>query len=320
MRYATFPVAHPIGPPAGWRLSPRFCNLFPGFLPVSSLLVFSPLLGAFMPIQAFRQSDFVGKAITIALIVLSIYVCGVIINKWMSLKGYKSYNLIFLRAYSGHAHPSYLYLDPRGLVSGSPIGSVYMAGMGELLARLHAHGVSDDVLRNWQPGQTLPVLSPSEIESIRGAAERSLAKQQLTLESFMSRISTTISCAPSLGLLGTVWGVMGAFMSMTAGGSSMISAVAPGISGALLTTVAGLVVAIPCTVFYNILAGIIRRHVVALSNFEDSFLDDIVHLHALPDTPQPSQPPQPFQTYNDATPATPVTSVTSVTPATSATL
>ena len=72
----------------------------------------------------------------------------------------------------------------------------------------------------------------------------------------------------------------------------MISAVAPGISGALLTTVAGLVVAIPSTIFYNILAGVIRRHVVALENFEEEFMTGVIRLHALPDGPLSVPVPQ----------------------------
>lgn len=260
--------------------------------PVPHLSLPQPLLGVFMPLQAFWQSDIVGKLITLLLIGVSLYIGGVIVSKWMSLRGYKSYNRLFLRAFEGHPHPSYLFLDPRGLVSGSPIGSVYIDGMRELVDLLHRHGVADTSLRSWQEGQTLPILTPSEIEAVRSACERSLAKQQLVLEANMSRISTAISAAPSLGLLGTVWGVMGAFMSMSSGGATMISAVAPGISGALLTTVAGLIVAIPSTIFYNILAGIIRRHVVALENFEDEFMTDVIRLHSQPDGPLPLSMPQ----------------------------
>ena len=244
-----------------------------------------PILCTFLPFQAYHQTDIVGKVVTLILLAVSLYLFGVVLNKWLALRGYKSYNIVFLRAYEGHPHPAYLFLDPRGLISGSPIGSVYIEGMNELLRHLHAHGIADSDLRAWKADDVRQVLSPSEIEAVRSACERSLAKQQLVLESKMSRIATAISGAPSLGLLGTVWGVMGAFMAMTSGGSSMISAVAPGISGALLTTVAGLLVAIPATVAYNVLAGVIRRHVVALENFEDSFMTDVVRLHAMPDAP-----------------------------------
>ena len=254
----------------------------------------NPLL-AFMLFDAFRQSDVVGKAIVFILVGVSFYVLGVIFNKFVALHGFKNYNRIFLGAYKNHPHPTYLALDPRGLVSASPVSAVYIAGVHELLRRLHAHGVADDALRAWRSGDTLPVLDETEVESIRSACERSLSQQQLVLEAQMSRISTTIAVAPSVGLFGTVWGVMGAFMAMSTGGASMISAVAPGISGALLTTVAGLAVAIPSIVFYNILAGIIRRHVVVLENFEDQFLTEIARLHTAQEQPRvPAQAPSPY--------------------------
>lgn len=251
-----------------------------------------PLL-ALMVFDAFRQSDIVGKAIVFGLAGISLYVLGVIVNKFVSLRGFKSYNQIFLAAYKNHPHPTYLALDPRGLVSASPVSAVYIAGVHELLRRLHTHGVADDRLRAWAAGDLLPVLDETEIESIRSACERSLSQQQLVLEAQMSRISTAISVAPSIGLFGTVWGVMGAFMSMSTGGASMISAVAPGISGALLTTVAGLAVAIPSIVCYNILAGIIRRHVVVLENFEDQFLTEIARLHTAQEQPRVPPPAAP---------------------------
>ena len=241
-----------------------------------------PALALIMPVRAFLQSDIVGQVVSLLLLGLSFYTVFVIASKWKSLGGFKSYNIEFLKNYEKHPHPAYLFLDPRGLLSGSPIGAVYMEGIKALLSHLHSHGVTDGNLRAWKPGETCPVLDDAEVDAIRGVCERAAAQQQLVLESQMSRISTAIATAPSLGLFGTVWGVMGAFMSMTAGGSSMISNVAPGIAGALLTTVAGLAVAIPSTIFYNILAGIIRRHVVALENFEDSFIGDIIRIHALP--------------------------------------
>lgn len=252
-----------------------------------------PLLG-FIAIDAFHQSDIIGKIIAILLAVGSLYVLGVVINKILALHGFRSYNAIFLTAYRKHPHPTFLALDPRGLISASPVSAVYVVGVTELMRHLHAHGVTDEALRAWEPGRTLPILDETEIESVRSACERSLAQQQLVLEDKMSHISTAISVAPSLGLFGTVWGVMGAFMSMSTGGASMISAVAPGISGALLTTVAGLAVAIPSTLCYNFLAGVIRRHVVTLENFEDQFLTEISSLHAKLDEPSVASAPTPL--------------------------
>jgi biopolymer transport protein TolQ len=91
----------------------------------------------------------------------------------------------------------------------------------------------------------------------------------------MGLLATATSAAPLLGLLGTVWGVMDAFGGMVIAGAAMLSSVAPGISGALLTTVVGLVIAIPSTIGYNILSDRIRRLAVVMDNFAQELVHEI---------------------------------------------
>ena len=69
---------------------------------------------------------------------------------------------------------------------------------------------------------------------------------------FIPWLATIGSVSPLLGLLGTVLGVMDAFIGIAAGGSGNISAVAPGVAEALVTTVVGLAVAIPAVIAYNL--------------------------------------------------------------------
>ena len=91
----------------------------------------------------------------------------------------------------------------------------------------------------------------------------------------MGLLATAVTAAPFLGLLGTVWGVMEAFSGMAATGSPMLSAVAPGISGALLTTVVGLLVALPSSIGYNMLSNKIRRFCVEMDNFSQELNQDV---------------------------------------------
>jgi biopolymer transport protein TolQ len=90
-------------------------------------------------------------------------------------------------------------------------------------------------------------------------------------------LATIVSGAPFLGLLGTVWGVMLAFDSITASGAqtASIQNLAPGVSAALLTTIAGLVVAIPSVFGYNFLLSTTRRLITELENFASSLADRI---------------------------------------------
>lgn len=86
-------------------------------------------------------------------------------------------------------------------------------------------------------------------------------------ESLLSVLQTSAQAGPLLGLFGTVWGLIHAFLGISASGNADISSVAPGIAEALITTLAGLVVAIPALMMYNFLQNKVRvleHHIIAL--------------------------------------------------------
>jgi biopolymer transport protein TolQ len=91
------------------------------------------------------------------------------------------------------------------------------------------------------------------VAGIRRAAERVAYSEMEAMERYMILLSTAVTIAPFLGLLGTVWGIMTSFWDMAAMRSANLTVVAPGIAEALITTVAGLATAIPAVVFYNTL-------------------------------------------------------------------
>ena len=90
-------------------------------------------------------------------------------------------------------------------------------------------------------------LVESVYRNLRLAAHRELTR----FESRLPVLATAGSVCPFLGLFGTVWGVMTAFLDISTKGSTNIVVVAPGIAEALITTIAGLAVAIPAMVAYN---------------------------------------------------------------------
>ena len=114
-------------------------------------------------------------------------------------------------------------------------------------------------------------LTGPQLDAITSLADREMADQILAMEANTNILATAVSCAPFLGLLGTVWGVMDGFGGMAAAGSATLSAVAPGISAALLTTIVGLVVALPSVIGYNILAGHIRTITIQMESFTQEF-------------------------------------------------
>lgn len=78
-------------------------------------------------------------------------------------------------------------------------------------------------------------------------------------ESYISILSASAAASPLLGLFGTVWGLVHAFMAISEKQSADIAAVAPGIAEALITTVAGLLVAVPALLLFNYIATQVKR-------------------------------------------------------------
>ncbi len=89
--------------------------------------------------------------------------------------------------------------------------------------------------------------------AVRRAAERVAYTEVEGMERYLILLSTTVTIAPFLGLMGTVWGIMTSFWDMSTLRSANLTVVAPGIAEALTTTIAGLATAIPAVIFYNML-------------------------------------------------------------------
>lgn len=96
-------------------------------------------------------------------------------------------------------------------------------------------------------------------DALREALERRAAEEISELEKYLVFLATTSGVSPFLGLLGTVWGIMGSFLSMGVHGTASLEVVGPGIAEALVTTIAGLGAAIPALVGYNLLGRYVRR-------------------------------------------------------------
>ena len=108
-------------------------------------------------------------------------------------------------------------------------------------------------------------------ENIRISMEDVKVTEVEKLESGLPIMATIITASPLLGLLGTVWGIMEAFLEVKARGSAHITVVAPGISDALITTVYGLLVALPALFFNNML----RSRINKIDSHLDSFITEI---------------------------------------------
>lgn len=101
-------------------------------------------------------------------------------------------------------------------------------------------------------GQAPSTLTTTQLEALRMMLAKEVGAERDAAARFLPWLATFGSVSPLLGLLGTVLGVMDAFIGIAAGGSGNIAAVAPGVAEALVTTVAGLAVAVPAVMSYNL--------------------------------------------------------------------
>ena len=124
-------------------------------------------------------------------------------------------------------------------------------------------------------GETDERLTTARLEHAENALQRAVAAQSLAYESSMVFLATIVTGAPFFGLLGTVWGVMDAFGAVALQPVATLQTLAPGVSGALLTTVAGLLVAIPSVFGYNFLLSRTKLMITELENFASSLADRV---------------------------------------------
>lgn len=230
-----------------------------------------PLAGV---LAAFGQSDPSGKVIVVILLVGSIFAWSVMITKYAQLARARRESLKFLKKYRTEAEPVSIFLQ-RSRYDGSPHYRIYEKTCNAMGAALESGGANPSDLFMGGVANDAVFLTEFDASGLDTVAERTTADEALALEDNMGILATSVASAPLLGLLGTVWGVMNSFGGMTVSGSAMLSAVAPGISGALLTTVIGLVVAIPSTIGYNLLSSKIRRLCVEMENFAQELMSDI---------------------------------------------
>ena len=126
-----------------------------------------------------------------------------------------------------------------------------------------------------QAGDAAAALTAREIELVRGTCEHVLDEEEIRVEHGMGVVSTIVTFTPMLGLLGTVWGVLDAFAEMGAAGSANLATIAPSISAALVTTVVGLLIAIPGVIASNRMGAAIRKITSDMEGFADELIGRI---------------------------------------------
>lgn len=162
------------------------------------------------------------------------------------------------------------------LMRKSPLYHIYHLGSEEIARRVTT--VREITLDGTRRKETKG-LSGRSIQAIKATMHGGLVREVQKLHSNLVFLTIGIAGGPYLGLLGTVIGVMITFAVIAKSGQVEVNSIAPGIAGALLATVAGLAVAIPCLFIYSYLSSRIKDVVTNMETFIDEFIAKMAEHH-----------------------------------------
>ncbi|NIM47794.1 MAG: hypothetical protein GTN62_00380 [Gemmatimonadales bacterium] len=204
-------------------------------------------VGGALPTSAWElvvTSSTATKVVLIVLAVFSLVSWFLIVLKWAQLRrvrrqGDRFFDALERTTRLEDAYHAVMKLPP------SPYGRLLREGIN-FFSELRPGALKDT------KGSSSGALTPTQLDVLRMVLTKEVGAERDLMARFIPWLATVGSVSPLLGLLGTVLGVMDAFIGIAAGGSGNISAVAPGVAEALVTTVLGLAVAIPAVIAYNL--------------------------------------------------------------------
>lgn len=205
------------------------------------------------------SSGLVVSLVLLVLVLASVGSWAIIARKALQLYRAQRQSVTFLEAFWKSKRLDAIYQAADGLGE-SPISQVFKAGYVELTKL-----TKDDETAGDQDG----------MENVERALRRASTAELTHLESMTSVLASVASAAPFVGLLGTVWGIMGAFHEIYLMGNANLATVSKPISEALIATALGLFAAIPAVVAYNHFAARIRVLEAEMENFSIDFLNII---------------------------------------------
>lgn len=202
----------------------------------------------------FARATITVKLVMIMLIVASIWCWAVIVDKMIQYRKARKEADIFDRAFwSGE--PLDTLFDQIGANPRGQSEKIFAAGM---LEWRRSHKQDGNLIAGAQA-------------RIDRSMDVAIAKESAKLQKGLQILATTGSTAPFVGLFGTVWGIMNAFIEIAEAQNTSLAVVAPGIAEALLATGLGLLAAIPAVIYYNKLSADAERITAGYEAFADEF-------------------------------------------------
>src|SRR5262249_40440062 len=193
-------------------------------------------------------------AVLLFLFCFSIYSWTVIFSKWQSLRGARRMNSKFLRAFRKAPGMDAVMVASEQFPP-SPLVAVVDFGYEEVERQVKQHGALHNLI------------------ALERTLQIGVSEELAKLERNMSWLATTASVTPFIGLLGTVLGIIRAFLALSSQGSTSLRTVGPGIAQALVATAVGLFAAIPAAIAYNYFGHTIREIGARQDDFALEFLN-----------------------------------------------
>ena len=209
----------------------------------------------FSIVSLVLHASFVVQLVMAGLMIASLASWTVIFGKLFGLKRVRNANEEFEREFWAGKNLNYLYASAAQKAGASPMERIFASGMREFL-KLRERRVAD--------GSAL-------LDGARRAMRASYQRELDVIESNLSFLASVGSVSPYVGLFGTVWGIMHAFIGLANLQQVTLATVAPGIAEALVATAIGLFAAIPAVIAYNRFARDIDRIAIQLETFIEEF-------------------------------------------------
>ncbi|MCZ8074137.1 protein TolQ [Paucibacter aquatile] len=204
-----------------------------------------------------------------ALLTVSLASWSVIFSKLISLSRIKKGNEDFEQEFWSGKNLNELYTAVNGKTGGAPLERIFASGMREFLKLRERRVVEPTAL----------------LDGSRRAMRASFQREMDTMESNLSFLASVGSVSPYVGLFGTIWGIMHAFVGLSNVQQVTLATVAPGIAEALVATAIGLFAAIPAVLAYNRFARQIDRSAITLESFIEEFSNILQRNATLPAQP-----------------------------------
>ena len=201
------------------------------------------------------QASLVVQLVMAGLMITSLASWTVIFGKLFGLRKIRADNEYFERDFWAGRNLNELYADASKKPAASPMERIFASGMREFL-KLRERKLTDPA---------------ALLDGARRAMRASFQREMDTIESNLSFLASVGSVSPYVGLFGTVWGIMHAFIGLSNLTQVTLATVAPGIAEALVATAIGLFAAIPAVIAYNRFARDIDRIAIQLETFIEEF-------------------------------------------------